>query len=73
MTCEAVDMILEKAWENHSRAFIYLGSVETQFAIDSQNHEWKVYDRLNLLCIHILNQNIEYYIAIDKIVYIHIM
>lgn len=73
MTWEAVDTILDKAWEMCSQASIYLENTGAFFSINSKNHEWKVYETLNILCIHVLEQKIEYYIDINKITHICVM
>ena len=72
MTWEAVDEILDKAWETDSQAFIYLKGKDSHFSICPSNHEWKIYSNLGLLCVHVLGLDDEYYIDVDKIVYIHI-
>ena len=66
MTSEAISIILNKAWENNSRALIFIQD-RGKFEINSELWSWKVYDSINILCIFNKDTEIENFIDINYI------
>lgn len=66
MTTEAISVILEKAWELHSRALIYVRN-ELNYSITDEDYDWKVYDEISILCIYHKPSNSEFYIDAEYI------
>ena len=66
MIWEAVDTILDKAWETNSRALIMLDDM-SKICLTKKMNKWKVYSTLNILCICDTGDNKEYYYDISKI------
>ena len=66
MTSEAISIILNKAWENNSRALIFIQD-RGKFEINSKLWSWKVYDSINVLCIFNKDTKIENFIDINYI------
>ena len=66
MTSEAISIILNKAWENNSRALIFIQD-RGKFEINSELWSWKVYERINVLCIFNKGTKIENFIDINYI------
>ena len=66
MTSEAISIILNKAWENNSRALIFIQD-RGKFEINSELWSWKVYDSINVLCIFNKDTKIENFIDINYI------
>lgn len=66
MTYEAICLILDKAWENNSRALIFVEN-EGRFEIDPKLWDWEMYDSINTLCIFNKESKKESYIDINHI------
>ena len=66
MTSEAICLILDKAWENNSRALIFVED-KGKFEINPELWDWEMYDSIDTLCIFNKNSKIENYIDIDYI------
>ena len=66
MTSEAISIILNKAWENNSRALIFIQD-RGKFEINSELWSWKVYEGINVLCIFNKGTKIENFIDINYI------
>ena len=64
MTSKAIDVILNKAWENNSRALIFIED-KRKFEINPELWDWKIYDNMDTLCIK--NSRMEYYFDINYI------
>ena len=72
MTEEAVCVILDKAWENGSRALIYVND-RILFEIHKDTHEWQTYNTLDVLCVHGFNSYQESYIDLSSITQITLL
>ena len=66
MTSKAISIILNKAWENNSRALIFIQD-RGKFEINSELWSWKVYEGINVLCIFNKGTKIENFIDINYI------
>jgi hypothetical protein len=66
MTTEAISVILDKAWELNSRAFIYVRN-ELRYSISKNDYDWKIYDDITILCIYNKTTNAEHYIDAEYI------
>jgi hypothetical protein len=66
MTSEAISLILHKAWENNSRALIFIED-KGKFEINPESWDWEMYDSIDTLCIFNKNSKLESYIDIDYI------
>lgn len=66
MTSEAISLILDKAWENNSRALIFIED-KGKFEINPELWDWEMYDSIDTLCIFNKNSKLESYIDIDYI------
>ena len=66
MTSEAISLILDKAWENNSRALIFIED-KGKFEINPESWDWEMYDSIDTLCIFNKNSKLESYIDIDYI------
>ena len=64
MTIEAVNVILEKAWELKSQALIF---TDKMFIICPKDYDWKTYDTLRVLCIFDKTSKVESYLDTDSI------
>ena len=64
MTSKAICLILNKAWENNSRALIFIED-KRKFEINPESWDWEIYDNMDTLCIK--NSKIEYYFDINYI------
>ena len=64
MTSEAICLILNKAWENNSRALIFIKD-KRKFEINPESWDWEIYDGMDTLCIK--NSKMEYYFDVDYI------
>jgi hypothetical protein len=64
MTIEAVSVILEKAWEMKSQAFIF---TDKMFIISPDIYDWKIHGDLKILCIFEKESNVETYLDTDSI------
>jgi hypothetical protein len=64
MTIEAVNVILEKAWELKSQALIFTDKL---FTICPKDYDWKTYDTLKVLCIYDKTSKTESYLDTDSI------
>ena len=66
MTSEAICLILDKAWENNSRALLFIKD-GGKFEIIPELWDWEMYDSIDTLCIFDKNSKIEYYFDINYI------
>ena len=66
MTSEAICLILDKAWENNSRALLFIKD-GGKFEIIPELWDWEIYDSIDTLCIFDKNSKIEYYFDINYI------
>ena len=66
MTSEAICLILDKAWENNSRALLFIKD-GGKFEIIPELWDWEMYDSVDTLCIFDKNSKIEYYFDINYI------
>ena len=66
MTSKAIYLILNKAWENNSRALILIKD-KRKFEINPELWNWKIYDSINTLGIFYKDSKIEYYYDVDYI------
>ena len=66
MTSEAICLILDKAWENNSRALLFIKD-GGKFEIIPELWDWEMYDNIDTLCIFNKGSKIENYIDIDYI------
>ena len=66
MTSEAIRLILNKAWENNSRALIFIKD-KRKFEINPELWNWEIYDNIDTLGIFYKDSKIEYYYDIDYI------
>ena len=66
MTSKAIYLILNKAWENNSRALIFIKD-RGKFEINPELWNWKMYDSIDTLCIFNKDSKIENFIDIDYI------
>lgn len=66
MTSEAICLILDKAWENNSRALLFIKD-GGKFEIVPELWDWEMYDSIDTLCIFDKNSKIEYYFDINYI------
>ncbi len=66
MTSEAICLILDKAWENNSRALVFIED-KRKFEINPKSWDWEMYDSIDTLCVFDKNSKIEYYFDIDYI------
>ena len=66
MTTDAVNVILDKAWELNTHALIFVDD-RTRFDIDPDKWDWKVYDDLEILCVYNTESNMETYIDTEYI------
>ena len=65
MTTDAVNVILDKAWEIKAHAFLFVDKMT--FDINSEEYNWEVYDALDVLCIFNKKTKIETYLSVDYI------
>lgn len=66
MTSEAICLILDKAWEKHSRALIFVKD-RGRFEISPELWDWEMYESIDTLCIFSKSSKIENYIDINYI------
>jgi hypothetical protein len=66
MTTDAVNVILDKAWELVSHALIFIDD-RKRFDISPDEWNWKVYDDLEILCIYNIESGMETYIDTEYI------
>ncbi len=66
MTTDAVNVILDKAWELNTHALIFVDD-RTRFDIGPDKWDWKVYDDLEILCVYNTESNMETYIDTEYI------
>jgi hypothetical protein len=66
MTTDAVNVILDKAWELNTHALIFVDD-RTRFDIGPDGWDWKVYDDLEILCVYNTESNMETYIDTEYI------
>ena len=66
MTTDAINVILDKAWELKTHALIFVDD-RTRFDISPDGWDWKVYDDLEVLCIYNQESNMETYIDTEYI------
>ena len=66
MTTDAVNVILDKAWELNTHALIFVDD-RTRFDISPDGWDWKVYDDLEILCVYNTESNMETYIDTEYI------
>lgn len=66
MTSKAICLILNKAWENNSRALIFIED-KRKFEINPELWNWKIYDSIDTLGIFYKDSKIEYYYDVDYI------
>ena len=66
MTSKAICLILNKAWENNSRALIFIED-KRKFEINPELWNWKIYDSIDTLGIYYKDSKIEYYYDVDYI------
>ena len=66
MTTDAVNVILDKAWELNTHALIFVDN-RTRLDINPDNWDWKVYDDLEILCVYNTESNMETYIDTEYI------
>ena len=66
MTTDAVNVILDKAWELKTHALIFVDD-RTRFDIGPDKWDWKVYDDLEILCVYNTESNMETYIDTEYI------
>ena len=64
MTIEAVNVILEKAWEMKSQALIF---TDKMFIISPDIYDWKIHGDLKILCIFERESKTEIYLDTDSI------
>lgn len=64
MTWEAIDTILDKAWECNAHACI---ETDSKMIINKDEYDWQTYSTLNVLCILNKKENKEYYFNVDDI------
>ena len=66
MTSKAIYLILNKAWENNSRALIFIED-KRKFEINPELWNWKIYDSIDTLGIFYKDSKIEYYYDVNYI------
>ena len=66
MTSKAICLILNKAWENNSRALIFIED-KRKFEINPELWNWKIYDSIDTLGIFYKDSKIEYYYDVNYI------
>ena len=66
MTTDAINVILDKAWELNTHALIFVDD-RTRFDIDPDKWDWKVYDDLEILCIYNMESGMETYVDTEYI------
>lgn len=66
MTSKAICLILNKAWENNSRALIFIED-KRKFEINPELWNWKIYDSIDTLGIFYKDSKMEYYYDVDYI------
>lgn len=66
MTTDAINVILDKAWELKTHALIFVDD-RTRFDISPENWDWRVYDDLEILCIYNKESNMETYLDTEYI------
>ena len=66
MTTDAVNVILDKAWELNTHALIFVDD-RTRFDIGPDKWDWKMYDDLEILCVYNTESNMETYIDTEYI------
>ena len=66
MRSKAIYLILNKAWENNSRALIFIKD-KRKLEINPELWNWKIYDSINTLGIFYKDSKIEYYYDVDYI------
>jgi len=66
MTTDAINVILDKAWELKTHALIFVDD-RTRFDIGPDKWDWKVYDDLEILCVYNTESNMETYIDTEYI------
>ena len=66
MTTDAVNVILDKAWELNTHALIFVDD-RTRFDIGPDKWDWKVYDDLEILCVYNTESSMETYIDTEYI------
>lgn len=64
MRTDAISVILDKAWETDSWAFIF---TDKQMAINPKDYDWKVHENLDILCIFNKNSKVEIYLDTNSI------
>ena len=66
MTTDAVNVILDKAWELNTHALLYVDD-GTRFDIYPDKWDWKVYDDLEVLCMYNMESDMETYVDTEYI------
>ena len=66
MTTDAINVILDKAWELNTHALIFIDD-KTKFDIDPYKWNWKIYDDLKILCMYNMESGMETYIDTEYI------
>ena len=66
MTTDAINVILDKAWELTSHALISVDNGK-RFNISPDGWNWKVYDGLKILCIYNMESGMETYVDTEYI------